>query len=375
MATEATDDRRADIRTILDQMKAEPEEAAPEVEAPEVEAKSEPEETAAEKKERTREEDGKFAKEPKQKLAPKVEIKPNLNKPKADVTQNGHAKDVVQAEIQEQPKPITKAPASWGVAAREEWAKVPPTIQAEIQRREAQLSTGLAQSTTERQQAAQWREVTAPYEMLLRQEGATAHQAVGNLLKTAATLRVGTPQQKAQLAADLIRSYGIDVEGVAAALDGKPAPQGQQQGNYQDPRVDQILQFMQSNQAQQQQRQQSEAQAEVDALAESMEFLDDVRGEMATFLEVAASNGRPMTAQEAYDRAIAFHPDIAKVVESRKAAETAKASAATLAKKKGIATSPKSAPGGVVGDDDDEEGHPADDRKRDIRRAIRSLSK
>ncbi len=381
MATEATDDRRGDIRAALAELtskqEVEPVEGVPEVETPEpeVEAKAEPEETAAEKKQRAREEDGKFAKEPKQKAAPKIEIKPGPKKTPlpGDAPQNGHAKDVVQTEIAE-PKPVTKAPASWKIGAREEWAKLPPAVHDEVQRREREVAQVLSQTAQERQSAAKWQEVTGPYEMLFRQENANAHQAVGSLLRTAATLRTGTPQQKAQLAADIIRTYGIDVEGVATALDGKPVPQGQQHAPQADPRVDQIWQFIQSNQQQTQQRLHEEAASTVEELSGKMPYLDDVRDDMATFLEVAAQRGQKMTPEQAYERACALNPDVSKHLETQKAAEAAKKSAQLLSQKRNAASSVRSSPGGAAVDDDADEGGP-DDRKNDIRRAWRALSK
>ncbi len=96
-----------------------------------------------------------------------------------------------------------------------------------------------------------------------------------------------------------------------------------------DQRVQQALQpyqqFIQQQQ-QQQQRQQMEQQSrvasEITTFASTHEFYNDVAGDMADFLDIAAKNNRPMTLDEAYQRACALNPQISQILQARNAAPT-----------------------------------------------------
>lgn len=308
---------------------------------------------------------------PKPKTAEKVELV-DPSKPKAEAP--AKAVDTPAAPVKpdaaKAPEPAEKAapeekkapetpallpPRNLTPTAREEWPKLPRAMQQEFIRVNREAQTALTKSDKERQYAAGIRQVLQPYEHMLTAEGLDAPRAIGDLLKTAAMLRTGTPEAKAAWVADTIRRFNIGVEDVANALDG-PAAHGQQgqpaaahpaaPAQYHDPRVDQLI-------AQQQQflaKQQAAAQAEAERLKSEMEefgatheFFEDIREDMADEMDRAARRGKPLTLEGAHARVLAFHkvdPDseIGKVLRQRDEAAAAKAKLAQSQQARAAAT-------------------------------------
>lgn len=200
-----------------------------------------------------------------------------------------------------------RAPSSWKAEAALEWSKVPPSVQAEIQRREDDFHKGLQSYKETADFGASLKSEFAPYEAVMRADGIAPQQLIRNLLNTAYQLRAGNPEQKRNVIAGLAQHYGVDL-GVA-----------QQQGAVQhveDPRVNTLQQQVQGLTQQLTERQQRE-QAEVsrksketiDAFAKSperAEYFPLVRTEMAALLE----SGIAKTLEEAYDKAILLVPPV-----------------------------------------------------------------
>lgn len=235
-------------------------------------------------------------------------------------------------EVQKPVDEFAKPPQSWKPGAREAWGSLPADVRAEVHRRERETAR-IVQETAQARQVTEFvGKLQQQFAPALQAEGVDALTAASNLMNLASRLRFGTPVEKAQLAATIVRNYGVDVNALADALDRIPGgivqplhgqPQGVQPGMYQDPRVDQLFQQLeQAKQARIEQTVQA-ATTEVEAFGANKEFFDDVREDMADLLEVASRRGIDMTLEQAYDRACLMHPDIAKVLEARKAAESA----------------------------------------------------
>ena len=156
--------------------------------------------------------------------------------------------------------------------------------------------------------------------------GATreALQGIGELLKTAATLAIGSPQVKAQRLAGLAKHYNIDIGLLDQALAGT-MPENPEEDRLQrllDQRMGPVNQLMQQvQQAQQNQQQQVFVQANqtVEQFGQDPrnEHYDAVRTVMADFLDVAAHNGQVMTLDEAYQRACMATPGVAEEMTRR----------------------------------------------------------
>lgn len=333
------DDRRAVLEAAFDKMNAEP---APEpVEAaPEPAAVEEAEAAPEAKPGQPRQPDGKFA---------KVEKAAEPAAPKAKDAQPVEAKPeaVPEAKQVEPAAPPVKAPQSWRPQAREAFAKAPPEVQQEVTRRESEIARALQESAEARRTAETVQRTLQPFEGLARTNGMDSMQFAGAVLQNAAVLQMGTPAQKAQLLAGIISTYGIDVEAVNAAMQGQPAAAPQQ---YQQPQdvgriVEQVLQ--QRVQAAQEQK---AVQAWQEFQANAPEFLSDVQGDMQEILELAGRQGRNMTYQQAYDRAVKLNEDVQAILAQRKAAADATARNAATQKAKAAASSvrPSSAASGAV---------------------------
>lgn len=298
------------------------------------------EEAPAQETQQTEEQEQQEIKQPKETKTPPAKRTPARNAAKADAT---------AGQTQQTPTGQTfKAPGSWRPELREHWSKVPLELQAEITRRETEVNRAMGQATAARQFAEEFQNTVRPYEALIRSSGITPIQAMNNLMSTATSLQMGTPAQKAQIAAKIIQNYGVDIAMLDQVLSGQQ-PKG---GGGPDPsliqaldqRLKPITEFMGSFQQQQQQENQRIAQTAQQATEQfaadpKNEFYEDLREDMADLLEFAAKRGRPMTLKQAYEQAAMAHPEISKVISSRKSAEEVKNRAANLQRARRAASS------------------------------------
>lgn len=304
--------------------------AAEEPETPEVVTETPPEDPAsevAEAKAPDRKPNGQFKRaEPKE--APPAEAPP-------EEPQEAHAAPEAQ------PRDASRPPSTWSPLERAEWAKIPPAAQKAIHRRESDFMSGQSQLLPDAKFGKEIRQVVEPYRMLIESEGGTPESAVQELLRTAAVLRTGTPQQKYQTMAAVAQRYGIDLRAFAprAAQPGQqPASQPQQQ--FRDPRVDQLLQQMHQEV---QSRQQTEQKSVEDAAGRWMNeentdgspkrpYVADVIEEMTAMIPPIKSADPSLThaqaLDQAYERAIWAHPEIRTLLVQEQQAATAAQSAA-----------------------------------------------
>lgn len=242
----------------------------------------------------------------------------------------------------------SKAPQSWKPAMREQFKTLPPEMQSEILRRESETGRALSESANSRKFHGEFSQVIRPFEALIAGSGVHPLKAVQNLMSTAATLQTGTAIQKAGTIANIIKTYGVDIATLDSLLAGqKPKPGEQQSSDVQElirRELAPVREFMNKGtraQQEQAQRIQSEAvqTAEQFAADEKHEYYEDLREDMADFLDLATNRGRTMTMQEAYDRAAAAHPEISKLVAKKAALEKAKANKGNVDRSRRAASS------------------------------------
>jgi len=272
-----------------------------------------------------------------------------------------------------------KAPVSWRPQVREAFGKLPPEVQEEVTRREQEINNGLREASEARRLHREFQETVTPYLAQIQAEGATPMQAFKSLLNTSHILRVGTPQQKALMAAQTITQFGIDInlldQMLMQAVQGR-APQADPVYNAVQQQLAPVMEFMQQMKGattQFQQHQESTLEQELTTFANDPknEFYADVAGDIADILEMGAKAGRKITLQQAYDKAIMLHPDISEVVSKRALAAQAaqKSTAAKAARKAGASVGGGSLP--------QNEGKPAvkdNSRRAAIEAAIEQLS-
>ena len=217
------------------------------------------------------------------------------------------------------------APASWSPTAREEWAKVPKSVQETISKREREITTAMQDSASARQQMASFTDMVKPFQGMFASQGVqNPMQGVYNVLQTTAQLQTGTPQAKAVAMAGLVKQFGIGIKDLDDALVGA-APAQEAPG---DPRYDKLEQEFNSLKERFQGQDNAAQQAITDETAEFLKvtpFASDVKGVMATFFDVAHKNNEKLSLKEAYDRAIATRPDIQAIIANRKKADASSA--------------------------------------------------
>lgn len=230
------------------------------------------------------------------------------------------------------PPPTTlEAPVSLKATERAEWAKAPKAIQEAFLRRDAEVQTALRQSAESRKLAEEFNQVVGPYMPLIRASNSTPMVAFKNLMTTAAGLTLGTPQQKAQIIRDIINNYRVDIKTLDEVLSqdiqsGGQAPAAPGTSDIEvhiQKAIAPVYQFMESLTNQQkaaQQRVQTEAERAVEVFKGKNEFFEELREDMADMMELAASRGREMTMQQAYDACVALNPTIKAAVEQKRAA-------------------------------------------------------
>lgn len=216
-----------------------------------------------------------------------------------------------------------KAPVSWSPKLREEFNKLSPSVQAQINKREGEINKFQNDGAESRKIGERMTQTLQPFQAVMSAHGATDPvQAVQGLMNTAATLQTGSPQQKAQKLAEMVDYYGIDINALDNALSGQPNadPQTSALEQMLEQKLAPMQNFMnsvQGNQQQQQQQTQQTATNEVATFEQTAEFIGDVRNDMADLLDMAAKRGQEMSLQQAYDKACAINPEISGVMADR----------------------------------------------------------
>lgn len=224
-----------------------------------------------------------------------------------------------------------KPPASWKPQARELWGSVAPEVQAEIHRREHEHQHTLQQAAGARQFVEAFERVVRPYEVFIRAENSTPLDAVDNLMRMAAVMRTGSPSDKVNVVANIIRQWSIDLpmldSTLAAIQQGQPAPQfqGAQQQQFRDPRLDQLLAAQQQQAEQMRREAEAQLNSEIETFAgnPAHEFFNDVRTMMADLIAMAANRGQTLTMADAYAKACQLDDNVSKILSQRASARAA----------------------------------------------------
>jgi hypothetical protein len=328
----------------------------PETQAPDTVVPANPpigEETPDQREARVRDEKGRFAKaaeKPDEKAPPAADKPPEPAKATpAEVKppEPATAKPEAPAFAKEGARP----PQSWKPAVREKFATLPPEVQEEVVRVDREVRKTMQDSAEARQNYQRFREVFAPAEPLLRAQNVDPVAFTSSAVQTAMALAAGTQAIKAQALVQLIKTYGVDIQALDAALTQSmghappPGSPGVPVGPYQDPRVDELLRSIEQAKSLQARQLEERARAEI-AKVENEEFFEDVRADMADLLDLAARRGVALTPQEAYRRATLLHPEVSKVLEQREAAKQAANPNGSTQRARAAAASVKGSPAG-----------------------------
>lgn len=229
-----------------------------------------------------------------------------------------------------------KAPGTWSPQAREHWNTVPAEVREEVWKREKEVSRALTTSATARAFQNEFNQAMQPFMSFIQAEGVQPLQAATYMMQNAAILRVGSVQQKAELVANIIGQWGIDLQLLDRMLEAQMKGQRYQPGpndnqapppNQIQAMINQAIQPLVQQQQQSQRALLQQVEAEVDAelnqFAAEHEFYEDVKDDMADILEVASRRGVKMTLTEAYERATLLSVPVRAVLDQRKAQASA----------------------------------------------------
>lgn len=270
------------------------------------------------------------------------------------------------------PAPNLRAPASWRPAVREHWAKLPPEVQQEVYRRETEVGRTLQESAQAREAVRTMQQLLAPFSATIQATGGDAFGAIQQFFQADHVLRHGSHSDKAQLVANIIKNYGVDIQALDSVLAGQ-AVQPDPHTAMRDQLRAELRRELQPvmgyfNQMQGRQREalgamQAQAGQEVQHFGADAahEFFEDVREDMADIIDLYTARGQQIGLQEAYERAIMLNPQVRDIVAKRAEAErvNAQAQAAQRARRAAASIGGSPAPAGVPG--------PAgDDRRAEI---------
>lgn len=257
----------------------------------------------------------------------------------------GKAKEAAKKEIGKDPageraaqaagaEDRSKPPVSWKAGAKEQWAKLPVDVKQDVLRREKEIQQYISQNDHHRRFTESFGKVVQPFEHLIRAQNSTPLKAFHNLMTTAAVLATGNGEQKARLVAEIIGNYNVDIEVLDKVLSAGGHQTQHQGGGIVDPRLVQMLQPVQQfmSEVQQaktayQQRQEQEAADIVESFNEP--YSEELSEDIADILDFAASRGQKMTINQAYEKALALNPEIAKLVAKQRVTEEARKNGGT----------------------------------------------
>lgn len=257
-----------------------------------------------------------------------------------------------------------KAPQSWKPGAREAWAKLPPAVQQEVDRREKEMQAGLRDAAERAKRGDTLHQAVAPFENHIRRQGGDPAQAVQAMLQFRHTLETGTEKQRAAAIAQAFQFAGVSEDALVEAITGQRGQGGgQAQQGPVDPRsiAAQVRQeLMQELQQQGQQRSYSKATEELATWSQDKEFFEDVRPAMEGLIRAGVARGY----QDAYDRACWANPDVRSILQQRDAAKAATSQVEATQRARAASSSVKSQPASMAN------GSAGGNLRDDIRQSI-----
>lgn len=243
----------------------------------------------------------------------------------------------LEEKAQEEPSDAVESaqdiemPRGLDAAAREVWGDSPKALQDWVVKRQEQFERDHNEMKEGADRAKAMAESIAPYQQLFVANNVPPGQMIGNLLQTASGLQFGTPQQKAQIAAQIIRDFGVDIESLAQVIEGNVPRETQPQMSVEQA-IDQRFQQYEQNMANQQRAHATDAATrDLEEFARTHEFYNELSGDMAMMFDNAQRTGIPITLEDAYNRSLLMHPELQGILTARedKANHAARAAAAS----------------------------------------------
>jgi hypothetical protein len=251
---------------------------------------------------------------------PEADVSPEAKTVDGDAEQKDDNPDDASAD--DKPVPI-RAPEGLKPEFKVKFAELSPEWQAEISRREQDAAKGISQYAQEAKTAKELDRVIMPYEPMLATLGVSKPEVIQNMLQTVHVLSNGTPQQKQAVVQGIMSQYGIQID--PDAMDPQVSPEVAELRR----EIAELKNSFGSQQNQSAQEISQKVQADVHAFASDPQnvFFPDVREHMGKLM----SAGLASDLKDAYNKACAMNPEVAKAISSKQA-NSAQLEAARVAK-------------------------------------------
>ena len=269
---------------------------------------------------------------------------------KPEPPKDGSPTEVTETPMEKQEKEpapqgrLDKPPQSWKASEKGKWNGLDIGVRAEIIRREREADRAIQESSGARKFAEGFERAVQPYMGRYQAAGLKPTQAIMNLMQVDHALATGPAPQRAQLMAKMITDYGVDIEMLANALDGKdmrsPTADVEQ---LLEQKLAPVQEFIQGQTRREQEQRQREFQATAQTIEQMAEdpaypLFEVVREDMADIIEINLKRGTKMSLKEVYNRAVQMNPEAsaetqrqAKQSQAQKANDEAnRATAASL---------------------------------------------
>jgi hypothetical protein len=242
-----------------------------------------------------------------------------------------------KAPAGQEPPPELKAPSQWKPQVREKWNALPREVKEEILRRESDSMRLIGSVGPKIRIADEVASHISPFSERLQQNGVPPSQFIGEVFSSVRQLAEGNPQTKAEVVANIVQSYGVDLRLLDQILTHRiQSPPEVHQARALAARANAIL-TQQTEGIQQQTSQQAEVAVQAFGADPKHEFLEEVREIMADLIEA----GRVHNLDDAYSAAVWAHPDTRKILLQREAQQraTAKTRRADAARRASLSVS------------------------------------
>lgn len=266
--------------------------------------------TPQQKADRSRDKVGKFAKEKadRQHKEGAEEQAAASEAPEQDEQAPAVAAPVVQQSQYQ-------APASFTAEGKAAFSKASPEMQKEVLKREADFHKHYQSTQPAVKYAETLHKVIQPYEQTFQRLGATPDQAIQGLLATDHRLRYGSPQEKIQSLAVLVKEYGIDLsQGLPEQTAVDPNVEYLQRQNREAMQAaqraqQQVEELRQTYTQREEQERNARVQQEIDqAVKSGMPHLRELGVEIGTIIQSATARNQEITLQQAYEMALWASP-------------------------------------------------------------------
>lgn len=228
---------------------------------------------------------------------------------------------------------LSPAPNTWKKEVAAKWATLPPDVQAEVARREADFHKGIEGYKSKAQFADSVANVLQPYSQTLKHleetQGISAEKALDALLSADHKLRYGSPVEKQMYMHQLAQSYGVDL--------AQQIPQADQQVFTLQQRLQQLETALQNQTQQGAQREQQELNSTIAAFAADPKHshFESVKGHMSALLQA----GQAKDLADAYEQAVYANPTTrAAMLQQQIAAQREEAAQKAKAAKEAAST-------------------------------------